>query len=129
MGWLARAINLAVANHLIQTGRYDRHCVRRWWSWQEYLTQCHPGRPATFEEFEQVLAGLYAGFTFEFAAAESGVDAAVIAEVAEVVAGAGTRLSVHCWRSAAAGNLGGWQVSRTLFLISALLGAVGTAGG
>ena len=32
------------------------------------------------------------------------------------------------WRSAAAGNLGGWQVSRTLFLISALLGAVATEG-
>lgn len=123
------AINLAVANHLIQTGRYDRDFVRRWWNWQEYLTECHPGLPVTFEAFEQVLAGLYADFTFEFAAAESGVDAAVIAEVAEVVAGAGTRLSVHSWRSAAAGNLGGWQVSRTLFLISALLGAVGTEGG
>ena len=27
------------------------------------------------------------------------------------------------------GNLGGWQVARTLFLISALLGAVATEGG
>jgi anaerobic selenocysteine-containing dehydrogenase len=123
------AINLAVANHLIQTGRYDREFVRRWWNWPEYLTECHPELPVTFDAFEQVLAGLYAGFTFTFAAAESGVDAAMIAEVAEVVAGAGTRLSVHCWRSAAAGNLGGWQVSRTLFLLSALLGAVGTEGG
>ena len=34
----------------------------------------------------------------------------------------------HNWRSAAAGNLGGWQVSRTLFLLNALLGAVATAG-
>ena len=33
------------------------------------------------------------------------------------------------WRAAAASNLGGWQVSRTLFLISALLGAVATEGG
>src|SRR5260370_11443114 len=129
MGWLARAINLAVANHLIQTGRYDRDFVRRWWNWQEYLTQCHPARPVTFEEFEQVLAGLYADFTFEFAAAESGVDSTVIAEVAEVVAGAGTRLSVHCGRSAAAGNLAGWQGSPTLFLISAPLGSVGAHGG
>ena len=87
------AINLAMANHLIQTGRYDREFVRRWWNWEEYLTQCHPELPVTFEAFEQVLAGLYADFTFEFAAAESGIDAAVIAEVAEVVAGAGTRLS------------------------------------
>ena len=31
----------------------------------------------------------------------------------------------HNWRSAAAGNLGGWQVARCLFLLNALLGAVG----
>jgi len=43
-----------------------------------------------------------------------------------VVAGAGSRFACHSWRSAAAGNFGGWQVSRTLFLISALLGAVAT---
>jgi len=123
------AINLAIANHLIQTGRYDAGFVQRWWNWAEYLTECHPGLPVTFEAFQEVLGGLYAGFTFEFAAAESGVEAAAIAEVADVVAGAGTRFSCHSWRSAAAGNLGGWQVSRTLFLIAALLGAVATEGG
>ena len=123
------AINLAVANHLIQTGRYDAGFVRKWWNWQEYLAACRPDLPVTFEAFQSVLARLYAEFTFDFAAAESGIDAAVIAEVADVVAGAGTAFSVHSWRSAAAGNLGGWQVSRTLFLISALLGAVATAGG
>jgi len=57
------------------------------------------------------------------------VSAETLAEVADVVAGAGHRFSCHSWRSAAAGNLGGWQVSRTLFLISALLGAVATPGG
>ena len=123
------AINLAIANHLIQTGRYDREFVRRWWNWADYLAAGHPGRPQTFESFEEILAGLYAEFTFEYAAAESGIGAAVLAEVADVVAGAGTRFACHCWRSAAAGNLGGWQVSRTLFLISALLGAVATEGG
>ena len=123
------AINLAVARHLIATRRYDREFVRRWWNWAEYLQACHPGLPVTFEAFEDVLAALYAEFTFEYAAAESGIDAGVLAEVAETVAGAGTRFSAHVWRSAAAGNLGGWQVARTLFLISALLGAVATEGG
>src|ERR1035441_5183810 len=123
------AINLAIANHLIQTRQYDAGFVRRWWNWQEYLAECRPGEPATFETFEAVLAELYAGFTFEFAAAESGIGAGTLAEIAEVVADAGTRFSCHSWRSAAAGNLGGWQVSRTLFLISALLGAVATEGG
>ena len=133
--WLApqpgseAAINLAIANHLIQTQAYDREFVRRWWNWAEYLTACHPQAPVTFAAFEEILSGLYAEFTFEFAAAESGVSAETLAEVADVVAGAGHRFSCHSWRSAAAGNLGGWQVSRTLFLISALLGAVATPGG
>jgi anaerobic selenocysteine-containing dehydrogenase len=123
------AINLAVARHLITTGRHNREFVRRWWNWQEYLQACAPQLEPSFESFEAELARLYDEFTFEYAAAESGIDAAKLAEVAEVVAGAGTRFSAHCWRSASAANLGGWQVSRTLFLLSALLGAVGTEGG
>ncbi|MGH3122024.1 MAG: molybdopterin-dependent oxidoreductase, partial [Streptosporangiaceae bacterium] len=122
------AINLAICRHLIETGRYDAGFVRRWWNWEQYLAQCRPDLPRTFEAFTGALAELYAGFTFEFAAAESGIDAAVLAEVAEAVAGAGTAFACHSWRSAAAGNLGGWQVSRTVFLISALLGAVATEG-
>ncbi len=123
------AIMLAIARHLIATKTYDREFVRRWWNWREYLIEQHPGLPATFESFERVLAELYQEYTPAFAAAESGVDASVIEEVAETVARAGTRLSTHTWRSAAAGNLGGWQVSRTMFLLNALLGAVATEGG
>jgi anaerobic selenocysteine-containing dehydrogenase len=133
--WLATypgseaAVLLAIANHLIQTGRYNREFVRRWWNWAEYLDHAHPGAPCTFAQFETVLRDLYASCTFEFASAESGVPAGTLREVAEVVARAGTRLSTHTWRSAAAGNLGGWQVSRTLFLLNALVGAVAVEGG
>jgi anaerobic selenocysteine-containing dehydrogenase len=133
--WLApvpgseAAILLAIAHHLISSRRYDRDFVREWWNWKEYLEAEHPDLPATFETFEAVLSTLYAAFTFEAAAAESGVDAAQIRRVAELVAGAGTRLASHTWRSATAGNLGGWQVARCLFLLNALLGAVATPGG
>ena len=123
------AINLAVARHVIQTGRHNRDFMRRWWNWEEYLAACRPDLPVTFEAFEGALAELYEGFTFELAAEESGIDAGTLREVAEVVAGAGTRFACHSWRSAAAGNLGGWQVSRTVFLLAALLGAVATEGG
>jgi anaerobic selenocysteine-containing dehydrogenase len=123
------AILLAIANHLIQGGLYDREFVRRFWNWQECTEEERPGEPATFEGFERGLRKLYAEYTFAFAERESGVPAAAVEEVARVVAGAGARLSTHAWRSAAAGNLGGWQVSRTLFLLNALLGAVGVPGG
>jgi len=133
--WLApvpgseAAILLAIASRLIKTRRFDREFVRRWWNWQEYLEHEHPDVEPTFEAFEAALEELYAPYTLEFAARESGVDVEALAEVAEAVAGAGTRLSTHTWRSATAGNLGGWQVSRCLFLLNALLGAVATEGG
>ena len=44
-------------------------------------------------------------------------------------ADAGTRLATHTWRSAAAGNLGGWQIARSLFFLNVLTGSVGTEGG
>ncbi len=133
--WLASypgseaAVLLAIANHLIQNGSYDRDFVRRWWNWRQYLAEQHPDKPQNFETFQQILASLYQDFTFEFAAAESGLDSAEIAAVAQLVARAGTRLATHNWRSAGAGNEGGWQVSRCLFLLNALTGSVATEGG
>ncbi len=122
-------ILLAIASHLVERSLYNRDFVRRWWNWQEYMEHEHPDREPTFEEFERALRELYREYTFEFAERESGVAAGVVRELAELVASAGTRLSTHTWRSAAAGNLGGWQVSRTLFLLNALMGAVATEGG
>jgi anaerobic selenocysteine-containing dehydrogenase len=156
--WLApwpgseAAILLAIANYMIRNNRYDREFVRRWWNWQEYMDSRHPdpersegeGSQAarersfadsaaqddvSFEEFERKLRDLYASYTFAFAEKESGIPAATIETVAEIVASAGKRLSTHTWRSATAGNLGGWQVARALFLLNALSGAIGTEGG
>jgi anaerobic selenocysteine-containing dehydrogenase len=123
------AINLSIANYLIQNNLYNRDFVRRWWNWEEYLAVERPEIETNFENFERVLKELYAHYTFDFAAAESGVDAQVIEEIAKVVATAGTQFSSHNWRSAAAGNSGGWAVARTLFMLNALLGAVATPGG
>lgn len=123
------AILLAIANYLIQNGLYNRDFVRRWWNWQEYLRVEHPEVPCVFEHFEAILKELYKSYTFAFAAQESGVHERVIADIAALVARAGTRLATHTWRSATAGNVGGWQISRSLFLLNALLGAVATEGG
>ncbi|MET0622673.1 MAG: molybdopterin-dependent oxidoreductase [Pyrinomonadaceae bacterium] len=123
------AIMLAVANHLIQNELYDREFVRRWWNWEEYMAVEHPELETSFDGFEEVLRNLYAEFTFEYAAKESGVDVRQLEEVARIVATAGKKFSSHNWRSAAAGNSGGWQVARTLFFVNALLGAVATEGG
>ncbi len=123
------AILLAIARELVASGRYNRGFVERWWNWREYLTRERPELEPSFADFEKAFLELYRVFTFEFAAAESGVPVSALRAVADLVAAAGTRLSTHNWRSAAAGNLGGWQVSRCLFLLNALMGAVATEGG
>ncbi len=133
--WLApwpgseAAILLAVAAHLLRTGQIDRDYLRRWVNWPTYLEKLHPEADRDFDTFLERLTEDYAGYTFEFAAEEARVPAAKIRELADTVASAGSALSAHIWRSAAAGNLGGWQVARSLFFLNVLTGSVGTLGG
>lgn len=130
---------LAIANHLLRTGAWDREFCRRWVNWRETVAHFadrpyeavdfeHAGEP-TFEAFEKLLHTLYERFTFERAAAESGVPADRIREAAAYVADCDGRLATHTWRSAAIANRGGWQVARCLFLLNVLTGSVGNRGG
>ncbi|MEK7468890.1 MAG: molybdopterin-dependent oxidoreductase [Planctomycetota bacterium] len=123
------ALLLALANVMIRDKTYDREFVRRWVNWEEFLREERPGVASTFEAFEAELAKLYAEFTPEYAEKECGVPAKTILEVAAEIAKAGSAFATHVWRNAAAGNLGGWQVSRALELLVVLAGAVGTNGG
>ena len=123
------AVLLAIANYLIQSDSYDSEFVRRWFNWEQYLSAEKPELPGSFEAFEAVLKELYAECTFEWAEEESGIGAEQLREVAELIAGAGSKLSTHTWRSAASGNEGGWQVARALFFLNALTGSVATPGG
>ncbi|MGH3348063.1 MAG: molybdopterin-dependent oxidoreductase [Nocardioides sp.] len=133
--WLApwpgseAAILLAVASYLLRTGRVDRDYLERWVNWRTYLERLHPEASVEFETFLAALTEDYARYTFDFAAQESQVPVERIRELAEIVADAGGKLAAHVWRSAAAGNLGGWQVARSLFFLNVLTGSVGTVGG
>ncbi len=123
------ALLLAMANVIVQEQLYDREFLRRWVNWEEYLREEHPEKPQTFNTFLALLKELYATYTPEFAEQESGVSASLIVEVAHEIGRAGSALATHVWRNAAAGNLGGWQVSRALELLVVLAGAVATPGG
>ncbi len=138
-------ILLAIANYLIQNGRYDKEFVRRWVNWEETLQAVKDQRLMTkdaelqfsisnlqsfeFHHFDAVLKDLYAEFTFERAAEESQVPIERIIEAAEYVANCDGKLATHTWRSASIGNLGGWQIARALFFLNVLTGSVGTPGG
>jgi anaerobic selenocysteine-containing dehydrogenase len=123
------ALILAIARELIASGRYNKEFVRRWVNWEAWLEAAHPDLPRTFESFEAALLKEYAQFTPEFAEAETGVSAAQVVEAANAVAAAGTAFSTHSWRAAAAGHLWGWQITRCLYLLVVLTGAIGEPGG
>jgi anaerobic selenocysteine-containing dehydrogenase len=123
------AVLLAIANYLIQNDLYNRDFVRRWVNWDTYLKAERPTWEVTFENFDRALKEIYALFSPEFAAQESGLPAEQIIEAAKIVADCQGRLAAHIWRAAASGNLGGWQVARALFFLNVLTGSVGTRGG
>lgn len=133
--WLApwpgseAAILLAIASHLLRTRQVDEPYLRRWLNWEVYLAERHPDRPRTFDAFLDALEADYAGYTFAFAAQQAQVPVERIEELAHLVARCDHRLAAHIWRSAAAGNLGGWQVARALWFVLALTGSIGTVGG
>ena len=123
------ALLLAMVNVLLNEQLYDRAFVRTWVDWRGYLRAERADLAVTFDNFIAALKELYAEFTPEFAAAETGVDAAQIVEAARAIGRARGRFSTHNWRSAAAGNLWGWQITRCLYLLVVLTGSVGTEGG
>lgn len=123
------AILLAIASYLLRTRSIDEPFLRRWFNWETYLSERHPSKPRTFEEFLDALEADYAEYTFAFAAEEAQVPVERIEEIARLVADCDHRLAAHVWRSAAAGNLGGWQVARALWFVLALTGSIGTKGG
>jgi anaerobic selenocysteine-containing dehydrogenase len=114
---------------ILREERCDRDFIRRWVNWDQYLREEHADKPQTFDTFLTLLKEIYGQYTPEFAANESGADAAVIEQVAREIGRAGHAFAAHVWRNAAAGNLGGWQVARALEFLSVLVGAVGAPGG
>ncbi|MFB6160542.1 MAG: molybdopterin-dependent oxidoreductase [Haloferacaceae archaeon] len=123
------AVLLACANVIIAEEMYDEEFLRRWVNWEQFLDEEYPDRERSFETYIDVLRELYGDFTPEYAEAESGVDAGTVEKVARKIGEAGDSFASYIWRSAASGNEGGWQVSRTLHFLSVLVGAVGTKGG
>ncbi|MEN3048546.1 MAG: molybdopterin-dependent oxidoreductase [Candidatus Caldarchaeales archaeon] len=123
------ALLLGIANIILQEDLYDAEFLRRWTNWREYMVEEHPELEPTLENFIRVLKSVYSAYSPEFVERECGVPAETVRKLAHEIAGAGKAFSSHTWRSACAGNLGGWQVSRALVFLHALTGSIGTVGG
>jgi anaerobic selenocysteine-containing dehydrogenase len=123
------ALLLAIAKVLLDEDLYDHEFVRRWVNWRTYLHHRAPSAEPTFANFILELRREYEQYTPEFAEAETGVPAATIVQVAHEIAAAAPAFCSHIWRAAAAGNLHGWQITRSVWLLNVLTGSVGTEGG
>ncbi len=120
---------LAIARELIEAETWNEGFVRRWTNWETYLRRQHPDLPVEWSSVRTALLREYADYTPEAAEQKTGVDAATIREIAELIGAHPTKLATHNWRAAGAGNLGGWQVARCLFFLNVLTGSVATKGG
>lgn len=123
------ALLLAMARVIIEEDLINHSYVRKWVNWEEYLRAKRSDQEISFENFIEALKDEYASYTPAFAEAESGIPAEQIVEVARAIGAAGSQFATHTWRSASAGNLGGWCVARALQFLSVLTGSVGTVGG
>jgi anaerobic selenocysteine-containing dehydrogenase len=123
------ALLLAIARILLDEAWYDEAFVRTWVDWRTYLERERPDLPPTFDSFIAALKELYAEFTPEYAARETGLAPEKIVEAARAIGRARGRFATHSWRAAAAGNLWGWQITRCLYLLVVLTGSVGAKGG
>ena len=123
------ALFLAWAKMILEKELYDKEFMETQVNWEMWMSAVHPNEPNEFDRFIELLLIEYEEYTPEFAAAECKIPVEQVIEAGEVVANAGSQLCTHVWRSAAIGNLGGWQVSRTLHFLNVLTGSVGTVGG
>ncbi|MFM1918350.1 MAG: hypothetical protein RJB01_1865, partial [Actinomycetota bacterium] len=124
------ALLLAIAAYILRTDQVAWDYIQRWVNWQTYMENVHPGSDAKdFEAFKKALTEDYQQYTFERAAEECRVPLDQVERVAKIVAGCQGKLAAHTWRSATAGNRGGWAVARALFFLTVLTGSIGSKGG
>ncbi len=120
---------LAMAQVLVSEDLIDRQFMHTWVNWRQTLRHLNPDADVSFDVFLRELSAYLERYRPEVAEPETGVPREKIVAVAREIGAAGSAFASHVWRNAAAGNLGGWQVSRCLQLLTSLVGAVGTPGG
>lgn len=123
------AMLLGVTRELLRRDAINKPFVKDWLNWKAWLDVSDPGGPGTLERFLEKLSEQYDSYTPEFVANECKIPAGTVEYLADEIIAAGTHFTSHLWRNTAAGNEGGWQTTRALFLLHALTGSVGTPGG
>ncbi len=120
---------LAALRLLIQDRKIDLEFVENWVDWRGYLKELHPTDSSSVEQFLDRFTEHLDSWTPEEADRQAGLEPGSVVALAREIERAGPRMASHIWRSAASGNLGGWQIARSLALLTAFTGALGREGG
>jgi anaerobic selenocysteine-containing dehydrogenase len=136
---------LGILRLLLRQGRFDRAFVERWSNWPQTLQRLRaevaganedPDGPAntpasgeSFDDFLQAFSAHLEPYDEARVEQESCVPPAKLHRAAELLGNALGGLASHVWRGPATGNLGGWQIARSLELLNVFTGSVGTEGG
>jgi len=123
------ALLLGVARELLHRDAIDHGFVRRWVNWRDFLAARDADGDGSFERFVAVLKQTYDEFTPEYVANECKLPLETVKNLADEIQAAGNQWTSHLWRNAASGNLGGWQIARSLVFLHVLTGSLGTPGG
>jgi len=123
------ALFLCWAKMILEQELFDRRFIEEQVNWEQWLEEIHPSEERNVDRFIELLKEEYSEYTPEFAAEECRIPVEQVIEAGNIVANAGSKLCTHVWRAASIGNLGGWQVSRSLHFLNVLTGSVGTKGG
>jgi anaerobic selenocysteine-containing dehydrogenase len=134
---------LAVAHVLVnELDGADWEFIRRWWNWDWLMRDTElldwllakgfiktKPKGNTFEDFKTFLKEYLSNWTPEWAEEACRVKAEDVRELARLIKQAGKAFSLHQWRAAPTGSLGGFMAARCAYLLLALVGAVGEKGG
>ena len=123
------AVLLAALRILIDEGRIDLPFVENWVDWRGYMEALHPEETPSVDVFLKRFSEHLKQWTPAEAEQYSGLEAGSVRQLADEISRAGNRIAAHCWRSAASGNLGGWQIARALAILNAFTGSLGVEGG
>jgi len=84
----------------------------------------------TYEDFIEMIAGMYSKYTLDFVTKECRIEARIVEKLFDMFIDAGTRVATYIWRAGPIANRGGWMIARSAFLPFALRGAMaGDKGG
>ena len=143
------AVYLYLANRILNdkdlngNSQVNHDFVKNWVNWDRLMDDKkylhfmlergyikHLPKGNSYEDFIELIQGLYQPYTLEFTAKECRIEPYKLEKLYELFIDAGDRVATYLWRAGPIGHRGGWMNTRAGFLPFVLRGALaGNKGG